>query len=148
MTAHNQWLSTTRSIPYWTTSVFSSTVTNDERRIPSDWAEWRMTTHLWTNSFQSVLTCPSFITSGEPNRDHHVKELVAILSVVLCHGNMLTEPLPSRWTAAYVRCYSGSQAVFTEPLHSDGHIGHNIHTWSKLGRTNCTSSVCVLFITD
>jgi hypothetical protein len=29
----NQWLSTTRSIPYWTLSVFSSSVTNDERRI-------------------------------------------------------------------------------------------------------------------
>jgi hypothetical protein len=28
MTAHNQWLSKTRSIPYWTTSVFSSTVTD------------------------------------------------------------------------------------------------------------------------
>jgi hypothetical protein len=30
-TVHNQWLSMTRSIPYWTTGVFSSTVTNDER---------------------------------------------------------------------------------------------------------------------
>jgi hypothetical protein len=27
MRAHNQWLSKTRSSPYWTTSVFSSTVT-------------------------------------------------------------------------------------------------------------------------
>jgi hypothetical protein len=33
MTAHNQWLSKTRSIPYWITSVFSSTVMNDERLI-------------------------------------------------------------------------------------------------------------------
>jgi hypothetical protein len=28
MSAHSQWLSKTRSIPYWTTSVFSSTVTD------------------------------------------------------------------------------------------------------------------------
>jgi hypothetical protein len=28
ITAHNQWLSKTRSIPYWTTGVFSSTVTD------------------------------------------------------------------------------------------------------------------------
>jgi hypothetical protein len=28
MTAHNQWLSKTRSIPYWTTSVFSSAMTD------------------------------------------------------------------------------------------------------------------------
>jgi hypothetical protein len=27
-TAHNQWLPETRSFPYWTTSVFSSTVTD------------------------------------------------------------------------------------------------------------------------
>jgi hypothetical protein len=35
MTAHNQWLSTTRSNIYWTTSVLSSAVTNDEWRIPA-----------------------------------------------------------------------------------------------------------------
>jgi hypothetical protein len=35
VTAYNQWLSTTRFIPCWTTSVFSSTVTNNERRIPA-----------------------------------------------------------------------------------------------------------------
>jgi hypothetical protein len=45
MTAHNQWLSVTRSIPYWTASVFSSAVMNDERKIPCDWiiellSEW------------------------------------------------------------------------------------------------------------
>jgi hypothetical protein len=34
ITAHKQWLCMTCSIPYWTTSVFSS-VTNDEQRIPS-----------------------------------------------------------------------------------------------------------------
>jgi hypothetical protein len=48
MTAHSQWLSMTRSIPYWTTSVFSSTGTNDERRIcthielPSTTSVWRI----------------------------------------------------------------------------------------------------------
>jgi hypothetical protein len=26
--AHNQWLPRTRSVPYWTTSVFTSTVTD------------------------------------------------------------------------------------------------------------------------
>jgi hypothetical protein len=34
MTAHNQRLSTTRSIPYCTTRFFSSSVRNNERRIP------------------------------------------------------------------------------------------------------------------
>jgi hypothetical protein len=39
---------------------------------------------------------------------------------------VLTEPLPSKWTSASVRCYFGFQAVFTEPLPSYGHICHNI----------------------
>jgi hypothetical protein len=37
ITAHTQWLSTARSVPYWTMSVFSSTVTNDERRLTAHW---------------------------------------------------------------------------------------------------------------
>jgi hypothetical protein len=32
ITVHNQWLLTNRSVPYWTTSVFSSAVTNVEWR--------------------------------------------------------------------------------------------------------------------
>jgi hypothetical protein len=32
-TSHKQWVTETRSVPYRTTSVFSSTATNDERRI-------------------------------------------------------------------------------------------------------------------
>jgi hypothetical protein len=57
LTAHNQWLSATRSIPYWTTSVFSSTVTDlvliyesvtyESLRTNE---EWRMKTHLRLNS--------------------------------------------------------------------------------------------------
>jgi hypothetical protein len=55
MTARNQRMSTTRSVPYWTTSVFSSTMTNDEWRISAEWI------------LLGVLTCPPFIISGEPN---------------------------------------------------------------------------------
>jgi hypothetical protein len=44
--ADNQWLSKTRSIPYWTTSVFSSAVTNDERRITCDWSHWTEPSNL------------------------------------------------------------------------------------------------------
>jgi hypothetical protein len=36
ITAQNQWLSKTHSIPYWTTSVFTSTVTNDEEILPTE----------------------------------------------------------------------------------------------------------------
>jgi hypothetical protein len=66
------------------------------------------------------------MTSGEPNRDHHLEQLVVILSVVRSHGNVLTEPLPIKWTSVSVRYYSCYQAVFTEPLPSNGYIRHNI----------------------
>jgi hypothetical protein len=48
ITAHNQWPSMTRSIPCWTTSVVSSTVTNDDWRLTNQCShielpyEWRL----------------------------------------------------------------------------------------------------------
>jgi hypothetical protein len=47
MAAHNQWLSTIRSIPYWTTSVFSSTVTNNELLL----THWTSTESRMKNLF-------------------------------------------------------------------------------------------------
>jgi hypothetical protein len=53
--AHNQWLSKTRSIPYWTTSVFSSTVTDlvliYESVTPSASAVRWLTLHSWTHNY-------------------------------------------------------------------------------------------------
>jgi hypothetical protein len=48
MTAHNQWLSKTRSIPYWTTSVFSSTVTNADESLLTHWTSlWKPLLSVW-----------------------------------------------------------------------------------------------------
>jgi hypothetical protein len=55
MSAHNQWLAKTRSIPYWTASVYSSTVTNDEGRF---------TVHSHSRGLNW--------SQGEPNISHHV----------------------------------------------------------------------------
>jgi hypothetical protein len=52
-----------RLAPFLTGPRASSTVTNDERRIPSDRTEWRMTTHLRTNSSQSQS---HVTTDGQP----------------------------------------------------------------------------------
>jgi hypothetical protein len=64
----------------WTTSVFSSTVTNAERRIPTK------------RTLLSILTCPPFRTSGEPKRDHHLEQFVVILCCPLpqecAHGTV------------------------------------------------------------
>jgi hypothetical protein len=58
-TAHNQWLPKTRSIPCWTSSVFSSTVTDLVRIYESvtyeslrTSDEWRMRTHSRLNSLE------------------------------------------------------------------------------------------------
>jgi hypothetical protein len=59
ITAHNQWLSKTRSIPCWTTSVFSSTVTNlvliyESVTSPASVVRW-LTLHSWTLNFWILL---------------------------------------------------------------------------------------------
>jgi hypothetical protein len=58
----------------------------------------------------------SFITSGEPNRDHHLEYLDVILPML--RECVFREPLTSKWTFASVHCYSCFQAMFTEPLPS------------------------------
>jgi hypothetical protein len=67
MTAHTQWLSKTSSIPYWTTSVFSSTVMNDEWLF-THWipAECRIKKSM---EFKKQL---HFVTAGGPNRDYRL----------------------------------------------------------------------------
>jgi hypothetical protein len=49
----------TRSIPYWTTSVFSSTVTNDERRISAHALNSLNDVCLTNHSFEESLSSES-----------------------------------------------------------------------------------------
>jgi hypothetical protein len=96
ITAHNQWLPKICSIPSWTTSVFSSTVTDlvliyesvtssmndesltNERRLHSDWIlfyEWLPISELsyrWM-TYESI-TCPPFIPQCEPNTEHYLQQ--------------------------------------------------------------------------
>jgi hypothetical protein len=44
---------------------------------------------------------------------------------------MLGEPLPGKWISVFVLCYSGFQAMFTEPLPSSCHIRHNTNCCHK-----------------
>jgi hypothetical protein len=123
-TNHNssQWLLTTRSIPYRTTNVFSSTVTNDERRI---------TAHT-LNSFWIFLRMnyDSFITSRRPEYRSPPRTVIILLLLreyvfvnIRCSGNVC-QSVATLWpSAAYPlqrkrvlpsRClamdYSGFQA--------------------------------------
>jgi hypothetical protein len=71
ITAQNQWPPKSRSIPYWTTTVFSSIVTNDEWKIACDWIvglpyEWRL-----TNALSFIL-----VTWGETTRDSHLEHFM------------------------------------------------------------------------
>jgi hypothetical protein len=71
-TAHNQWLPKTRSIPHWTASVFSSTVTDsvliyESVTSSASGVRW-LTLHSWTlNSRandESRLTCECLINDS------------------------------------------------------------------------------------
>jgi hypothetical protein len=88
-TAHNQWMSKTCSIPYWITSVFSSSVTNDERKILFDWIielpyECQMIHLSWTE-----------LTSRWTEYRSPLRTVSLLFCFIRCIGKMLTEPLSS-----------------------------------------------------
>jgi hypothetical protein len=100
MTVHNQWLSTTRSIPYWTTGVFSSAVTNDERRIIAHTLNslnsyWTPNKEFLTNESLEFTNELPFITARESNRDHRLQGFHYCSSWMRRLGNV-HEPLPSK----------------------------------------------------
>jgi hypothetical protein len=65
VTAHNQLLSNkTRSIPYWTTNVFSSTVTDLVLIYESLTSELRKTNAEWRLTYEWTLKSVTCITSG------------------------------------------------------------------------------------
>jgi hypothetical protein len=93
ITAHSQWLSKTRSLPYWTTSVFSSPVSDlvliyESVTSSASVVRW-LTLHSWTLSYWALLRrnhwnplrmIPlSFITRGERTRDHHLEQFVCFI---------------------------------------------------------------------
>jgi hypothetical protein len=79
MTAHNQLLSKTCSIPYWSTSVYLSTVTDlvliyESVTSSASVVHW-LALHSWTLNFW-ILLWLSFTTQGEPKRDHYLQQFV------------------------------------------------------------------------
>jgi hypothetical protein len=92
MTAHNQWLPTTRSIPYWTTSVFSSAVTNAEQRINAH------TLNSLTNESITALTSrqPEYRSPSQTVPLLFSRCHCNVCINIRCHGNLcLGDLLPS-----------------------------------------------------
>jgi hypothetical protein len=104
ITAHNQWLPKTRSIPYWTTNVFTSSVTDlvliyESVTSSASVVPW-LTLHNWTlncltnaewricqecRMIDSRMNSPELNKlPGEPNVDHYLQQFVyySVLSVV------------------------------------------------------------------
>jgi hypothetical protein len=78
VTAHNQWLLKTRSIPYWTTSVFSSTVTDlvliyESITSSASVVRW-LTLHSWT---LNSLTTDLRLNLSEPESESYVRPTVS-----------------------------------------------------------------------
>jgi hypothetical protein len=103
--AQNRWVRKTRSIPYWTTRVFSSTVTNDERGITSDWNLLH-----WAN-FQANRI---YIT---------ISNVPLLFCFIRCWETSFGEPLNSN--GLFLLVVAAGTCV-TEPLSNSVHIHHNI----------------------
>jgi hypothetical protein len=122
ITAHDQWLPKTRSILYRSTSVFSSALKNDERKISWDWIielpyDCRMFEFSWTE-----------LSSRWPEYRSPSRRLGVIFFPL--PRNVLTEPLLSNGLFHLVTetCVSG-------PLASNGlfHLlGVMSHYWNPI----------------
>jgi hypothetical protein len=137
--AHNQWLFNTRSIPYWTTSVFASTVTDFVliyRSVTSTasvvrWLtfhSWRRTLLRMTNAKRIANKLSWFFYNFDANRMSHSVLQFLSYSVFLCLSVAAGTYLPNRCQAmdysASIRC---SWNVLTEPLPSTCHNRSSIH---------------------
>jgi hypothetical protein len=113
MTAHHQWPSKTRSIPFWTTSVFSSTLTNliliyESVTFSVSVVRW-LTLHSWTRhsltNDERRITAHSRMNLADfciisrrtdyKSPCHTIRLLFGFSVFIRCSGNLLTEPLPS-----------------------------------------------------
>jgi hypothetical protein len=79
LTAHNRRLLKTSAIPSWTTSVFSS--------IMTDLHEWRLSYESLGDESCEWITCP-FITSWRPETEHSPERFVCCIVRTRCHGNV------------------------------------------------------------
>jgi hypothetical protein len=110
ITAHNQWLSETRSIPYWTTSVFSSTVTDlvlIYESVTSASIVRLLPLHSWTlNSLTNewIVQSQSYFTTGgaRPLETHDQRFFFQLNSC----GNSpyITSSLTRRWVCLLWIC--------------------------------------------
>jgi hypothetical protein len=100
-TAQNQWLSKTRSIPDWPTSVFSSTVTwlgSDLwiRHFFSFRGPLVTTPQLKTElSYECQMTELSFRNFESSRIETTISNSSSVTVSIHCRGNVLTEPLSS-----------------------------------------------------
>jgi hypothetical protein len=146
ITAHNQWLFKTRSILYWTTSVYSSTVTDlvliYESVTSSAFVVCWLTLHRWTLNFSRILLWLNHWTPLRMPNDWiswteltskrteykspclTVPLLFSLSMFIHFRGNVLTEPLLSNALFRDIHC---SGKMLTEQFPSNGHIHHNMY---------------------
>jgi hypothetical protein len=142
ITAHSQWLSKTRSIPYWTMSVFSSavpdlvliyeSVTSSASLVgslrPQSWTMnyWTCPSEFsyeWISDWLEFTNELSLYTSGGPNRGHHTEHFV-FWSLVSVEAET-SEPLSSKWTSMSLVIPDFRRCLPSCRLTND-HILHNM----------------------
>jgi hypothetical protein len=103
----NQWLSKTRSIPCWTTNVFSSTVTDlvliyESVTSSASGIRW-LTLHSWTLNYSyewRLTNALSFITRGEPVTTSN--NLAVLICFIRCYETCV-DLVATSW---FVQTYS------------------------------------------
>jgi hypothetical protein len=139
ITAHNQWPSKTRSISYWTTSVFSSTLTDlvpIYKSVTSSTSVVRwLTLHSWT---LNSLTNDEFRTTAHSQEWTELtlfKSPCLTVPVILFFRSFVSKgrcllTVAQHWTSASVRCY-GNVRLASHWLATDIRSGSTIPTFRR-----------------
>jgi hypothetical protein len=147
--AHNQWLPTTRSIPYWTTSVFpcvvtdlvliyeSVTSTNDLRFTRDEW---------WTKNDLRMNHVSPFYNFGANRIQITTSNSSCYCVLIRCCGNVPSEPMPSngRVCGTSLTAHFWRSGLMSQYYLSLKGLGFN--NFGSLSSSNCQNSWGAIYI--
>jgi hypothetical protein len=145
-TAHNQWLSKTRSIPCRTTSVFSSTATDSVPIYESVTSSGSVIRCLqgWTLNFWILLRLNhwtltnSLLLFGTNRREITTSNSSSVTVSIRCRGNVLSEPLPSNGHIRHI--------IIIISISSEGDNMHGITINLAINIHTCIYIQAIIFV--
>jgi hypothetical protein len=143
ITAHNQWPSKTRSIPYWTTNVLSSTGTNDERRLTAHSFYCDCLERWLSYECRRIELSWTELSSRWPEY-RSLPRTIRVILFFRCHETCLPNRCPAIDYSVSIRC-SGNVCLASRWLLIDFRSDSNIPAFRRCLPNRCLAMV--IFVT-